>query len=50
MRRSDFEDPRRRTFYARYLRGWAMGLEFGYLNPRAATQIVMEQFPGLATR
>ena len=35
------------TVYARYLKGWAAGLEFGHLNPRAATQIVMEQFPGL---
>ena len=26
-----------------------MGLEFGYQNPRAATHIVMEQFPALAS-
>ena len=26
-----------------------MGLEFGYQNPRAATQIVFEQFPTLAS-
>ena len=33
-----------------YLQGWAAGLEFGYQNPRAAAQIVIEQFPGLARR
>jgi len=26
-----------------------MGLEFGYQNPRAATHIVLEQFPALAS-
>ena len=31
-------------------RCWAAGLEFGRQNPRAATQIVMEQFPGLASQ
>ncbi len=36
--------------YGRYFQGWAAGLEFGKLNPRAATQIVMEQFPGLASQ
>ena len=36
--------------YEKYLQGWAAGLEFGYLNPRAATQIVMEEFPGLASQ
>lgn len=45
VRRSDFEDPRRRAFIVKYLRAWAMGLEFGYQNPRAATEIVFEQFP-----
>jgi NitT/TauT family transport system substrate-binding protein len=42
IRRSDFEDPAMADIYTRYLRGWAMGLEFGHHNPRAATQIVME--------
>ncbi len=36
--------------YERYFRGWALGLEFGRMNPRAATQIVMEQFPASARR
>lgn len=45
VRRADLEDEERRTFLGAYLRGWAMGLEFGYHNPRAATQIVFEQFP-----
>ena len=42
--------PPRSELYARYLQGWAAGLEFGQLNPRAATQIVMEQFPGLSSQ
>ncbi len=33
--------------YTRYLRGWAKGLEFGYHNPLAATQITMEAHPAL---
>ncbi len=47
IRKSDFEDAGTHDLYIRYLRAWAMGLEFGRANPRAATQIVMEQFPGL---
>jgi len=50
MRRADFEDPSKKDLYTRYLRAWAMGLEFGYLNPRAATHIAMQQFPGLASQ
>jgi NitT/TauT family transport system substrate-binding protein len=42
IRRKDFEDTSLADLYTRYLRAWAMGLEFGYLNPRAATQITME--------
>jgi NitT/TauT family transport system substrate-binding protein len=42
IRRSDFEDESLADLYTRYLRGWAMGLEFGYQNPVAATQITME--------
>ncbi len=45
VRRADVDDPERRTFLEAYLRGWAMGLEFGHHNPRAATQIVFETFP-----
>ncbi len=47
IRRSDFEDAALADLYTRYLRGWAMGLEFGYQNPRAATQITMEE-PSIA--
>ncbi|MFO1057701.1 MAG: ABC transporter substrate-binding protein [Dongiaceae bacterium] len=47
MRRADFEDASRTSLYESYLRAWAMGLEFGHQNPRAATHIVMTQFPGL---
>lgn len=45
VRRADIEDPDRRALLEQYLRGWAMGLEFGVHNPRAATQIVFEQYP-----
>ncbi len=41
IRRSDFEDSSTHEVYQQYLRGWAMGLEFGHYNPRAATQITM---------
>ncbi len=49
MRRADAKDPAKKELYESYLRGWAMGLEFGHLNPRAATHIVMTQFPALAS-
>jgi NitT/TauT family transport system substrate-binding protein len=49
IRRSDFEDPSKKELYEAYLRAWAMGLEYGHLNPRAATHIVLEQFPALAS-
>lgn len=42
IRRKDFEDESLTDLYTRYFRGWAMGLEFGYQNPVAATQITME--------
>jgi len=50
IRKADFEDPAKRDLYVAYLKGWAAGLEFGRINPRAATQIVMEQFPGLSSQ
>jgi NitT/TauT family transport system substrate-binding protein len=43
IRRADFEDASLKDLYTRYLRAWAMGLEFGYQNPRAATQITMAE-------
>lgn len=48
VRKSDLDDPDRRAFLEEYLRGWAMGLEFGYQNPRAAVEAVFAQFPTLA--
>ena len=45
VRRADVEDAERHAFLEKYLRGWAMGLEFGVHNPRAATQVVFEQYP-----
>ncbi len=50
IRKADFEDASKKDMYERYFQGWAAGLEFGKINPRAATQIVMEQFPGLASQ
>ncbi len=45
VRRSDVEDPVRHAALEQYLRGWAMGLEFAHLNPRAAVAAVFNQFP-----
>lgn len=50
IRKSDLADAAKVAAYEKYLRGWAMGMEFGWINPRAATQITMEQFPGLASQ
>jgi len=50
IRKADFEDAAKKEMYGRYFQGWAAGLEFGKHNPRAATQIVMEQFPGLGSQ
>jgi len=50
IRKGDFDDEAKRKVYARYLQAWAAGMEFGRQNPRAATQIVMEQFPGLSSQ
>jgi NitT/TauT family transport system substrate-binding protein len=49
IRRKDFEDPGKDELYEAYLRAWAMGLEFGYRNPRATTHLVLQQFPALAS-
>jgi NitT/TauT family transport system substrate-binding protein len=49
IRRADFEDSSKKELYEAYLRAWAMGLEYGHQNPRAATHIVLEQFPALAS-
>jgi NitT/TauT family transport system substrate-binding protein len=45
VRAADLEDAGKRANLEKYLRGWAMGMEFGHHNPRAATQIVFDQFP-----
>lgn len=47
MRRADLEDDDRREFLERYLRGWAMGMEFAYQNPRAAVEMVFDEFSTL---
>ncbi|MER8415087.1 MULTISPECIES: ABC transporter substrate-binding protein [unclassified Mesorhizobium] len=48
VRAADLEDADKKALLEKYLRGWAMGLEFGYQNPRAAVEAVFEQFPTLA--
>jgi NitT/TauT family transport system substrate-binding protein len=45
VRRSDMENADGRKLIEDYLRGWAMGLEFGHHNPAAATEVVFKQFP-----
>ncbi len=47
IRKADLEDPELRDMWERFFRGNAMGFEFTRLNPRAAAQIVYEQFPAL---
>jgi NitT/TauT family transport system substrate-binding protein len=49
VRAADLEDPDKKAYLEKYLKGWAMGLQFGYLNPRAAVEAVFEQFPTLAS-
>ncbi len=48
VRAEDLDDPDRKAFLEQYLRGWAMGLEYGHQNPRAAVEAVFEQFPAFA--
>jgi NitT/TauT family transport system substrate-binding protein len=48
IRAKDLSSLRWVDIYTRYLRGWAMGLEFGHINPAAATQIVYKYRPALA--
>jgi NitT/TauT family transport system substrate-binding protein len=45
VRKSDLDNADQRKLIEDYLRGWAMGLEFGHVNPAAATEIVFNQFP-----
>ena len=47
IRRSDLEDEALADIYTRYFRAWAQGLEFGWQNPVAATQIAFEALPAL---
>ncbi|MEA2594900.1 MAG: hypothetical protein QOF01_1369, partial [Thermomicrobiales bacterium] len=48
VRPKDLDDPALVDLYTRYLRGWAMGLEFTQANPRAATQLAVDQLPVVA--
>ena len=45
VRRADVQDPERKAFLQKYLRGWAMASEFADRNPRAAAQIVFKALP-----
>ena len=49
VRAADLDDPDKKAFLDKYLRGWSMGLEFAHHNPMAAVHAVFEQFPTLAT-
>jgi NitT/TauT family transport system substrate-binding protein len=50
VRKADLAVEAKRERIASVLKGWAAGLEFAHHNPRAAAQIVTEQFPDLAAR
>lgn len=45
VRRADLEDAERLAFLKKYLKGWAMGMEFADRNPRAAADIVFKALP-----
>lgn len=45
VRRFDVEDPDKKVFLKKFLKGLAMGHEFADQNPRAATDIVFEALP-----
>ena len=47
IRAADLEDAEKVEFLTRYLRGWAMGMEFAEHNPRAAVQAVFDEFETL---
>jgi NitT/TauT family transport system substrate-binding protein len=45
VRRADLEDPERKAFLEKFLRAWAMGMQFADVNPRAATDAVFKAMP-----
>ena len=45
VRRADLDDPDRKAFLQKYVKGMAMGHEFAEQNPRAATDIVFKALP-----
>jgi len=47
VRTSDLDNPAKVDVYTRLLAGSVMGFEFCRVNPRAAAQIVYEQYPGM---
>ncbi len=47
VRTSDLNDAHKVDVYTRLLTGSVMGFEFCRVNPRAAAQIVYEQYPGM---
>ena len=46
-RKSDLADPTKRELVEKLLRGSSMGIHFARHNPRAAAQIVYDQFPAV---
>jgi NitT/TauT family transport system substrate-binding protein len=45
VRRADLDDPERKAFLEKYLRAWAMGMQFADANPRAAADAVFKAMP-----
>jgi NitT/TauT family transport system substrate-binding protein len=45
VRKADVDDPDRRPFLEKFVKGLAMGHEFAEINPRAATAIVFKGLP-----
>jgi NitT/TauT family transport system substrate-binding protein len=47
IRAADLKDPAKKDMWERFFRANAMAFEFARQNPRAAAQIVYEQFPAI---
>ena len=47
IRPPDLKDPAKKDMWTRFFRANAMAFEFARQNPRAAAQIVYEQFPAI---
>jgi|GEM_PF-191156 NitT/TauT family transport system substrate-binding protein len=47
IRKADLQDPAKKDMWTRFFKANAMAFEFAKDNPRAAAQIVYEQFPAI---